>query len=84
MMMMLNKEAKTLTLVQVLRMLMWDPVLKEGLSLGLDCFSSASQPTWQKTASNKIYTLRFDLGCYINHRSGSSGFVRYITVKQEL
>ena len=44
--MMLNKEAKSLTLVQVLRMLIWDPVLKEGLSLGLDCFSSASQPTW--------------------------------------
>ena len=45
--MMLNKEAKTLRLVQVLRMmLMWDPVLKEGQSLALDCFSSASQPTW--------------------------------------
>ena len=45
--MMLNKEAKTLRLVQVLRrMRMRDPVLKEGLSLGLDCFSSASQPTW--------------------------------------
>ena len=58
--MMLNKEAKTL--VQVLRrMLIWDLlVLKEGLSLGLDCFSSASQPTWGKTASNMTYNFAID------------------------
>ena len=63
-MMMLNKEAKMLRLVQVLRMLMWDPVLREGLSPGLDCSFAANQPTWQKTESNKIELIGCDLSCY--------------------
>ena len=57
-MMMLNKEAKVVRLLQVLMsvhlvvrmlMLMWDPVL----SPDLGCSSSASQPTWQKTLTQQ-------------------------------
>ena len=74
----MSKAGRESVLMLVLMMMMKQPVLRRVLSLVRDCSSSASRPTLK----SGFEILKIDVNrSFTNHRSGSSGFVRYITVR---